>query len=123
MDPPLFWRCIAILEPPPRPLFPITLPLPTDDTEPRRAMRFVMRLATGSGEVAFDRSAAPAAAAERFTCEALRAAIIAALETLGFLSGVCPKSVPEIVSRVPPGQHTGSRRRENMPGILTTVEC
>ena len=121
MEPPLFWRCIAILPPPPRALLPITLPLPIDDTEPRRAMRFVMRLATGSGEVAFERSAAPAAAADRLCCEALRAAIIAALEILAFLSGGCLKSVPEHLSPFTSEEHTGSRRRANMPGILLFV--
>ena len=48
---------------------PTTLPLPTEDVEPRLIMRFVRMFSTGSGEVALARRAAAAAAEEREACE------------------------------------------------------
>lgn len=67
---------------------PMILPPPTEDCEPRRTMRFVCMLPTGSGVVVWDRSAAAAAAEERPVCDCGRprkaelAAVAAADEVL-----------------------------------------
>ena len=51
---------------PGRPVPPTaTLPLPTEDVDSRRTIRFVCRLPTGSGEVVCERRAAAAAALYR----------------------------------------------------------
>ena len=70
------------------------LPLPMDDTEPRRAIRFVWMFAMGSGEVVCDRSAAAAAAEEREVVEAeflkkAEVAAIAAAEEVGGVALAC----------------------------------
>lgn len=79
MEPLLFLRSIL-----PRPIPPlITMPLPTDDCDPRRIMRFVCKFPTGSGDEVWDRSAAAAAAEDSEGLEALlrlrKAAVAAAL--------------------------------------------
>lgn len=72
----------------------MTLPLPVDDVEPRRCMRLVWTLATSSGLVVWDRSAAAAAALERFALDAgfprnaCPAATVAAAEVLRLAGGL-----------------------------------
>jgi hypothetical protein len=67
---------------------PTTLPLPVDDCDPRRTMRFVCTFPTGSGDEVCDRKAAAAAAEERAALDAGRwtkawpAAAVAALIVL-----------------------------------------
>lgn len=50
----------------------MTLPLPTEETDPRLIIRFVWRLPTGSGDVVCERNAAAAAAEEREALEGRR---------------------------------------------------
>lgn len=66
MLPPLSLRCMPPLPGgPPRPTPLIALALPTEEPEPRRIMRFVWILPTGSGDVVCERKAAAAAEEER----------------------------------------------------------
>lgn len=132
MDPPLFCRCSPPLPAPPREPPPITLPLPTDDTDPRRTMRFVTKLPTGSGDAVWERRAAAAAALDRealereFCRKAPAAATVAAFMVA--LSRGCRTSVAVLgACRLAIGVQGGAwkrtgfedpRRRENMLGIV-----
>lgn len=93
IDPLLLFRCRPPLPTPPLVPLPMTLLL-TELCDPRRTMRFVWMLPTGSGEVVCERSAAAAAAEEREVCELLRfkkaelAAVAAAAEVL-LSTGCC----------------------------------
>ena len=137
MDPPLFCRIMPPLPGPPRIPPPITLPLPTDETDPRRTIRFVTRLPTGSGDVVFDRRAAAAAAEEREALDvelcrkACPAAAVAAL--IVALSIGCRMSVSMLATafgfalgaghvslRTGLADEPGGRRRdeENMLGMI-----
>ena len=88
MDPLLLFRCNPPLPTPPLVLLPITLLL-IELCEPRRDMRLVWMLPTGSGEVVCERRAAAAAADDSEAWELLRlrkaelAAVAAAAEVLG----------------------------------------
>lgn len=93
IEPPLFCLNRPPLPTPPRAVLPTTLPLPTDDTDPRRAIRFVTRLPTGSGEEVCDRKAAAAAEEERAVLDgelftkAVPAAAVAAVIVAGLGGG------------------------------------
>lgn len=81
MDPPLLVRCRPPRVTPPR--FPV--PLPLEDADPRRTIRFVCISPTCSGVVVCDRRAAAAAAEEREALEVVLwrkacAAAVAAFE-------------------------------------------
>lgn len=65
IEPELLARCRPGRFAPPRMLPPAMLPAPTDETEPRRSMRLVVMLPTGSGVVLWERRAAAAAAADK----------------------------------------------------------
>lgn len=104
IDPLLLFRSSPPLPTPPLVLLPITLLL-IELCDPRRDMRFVWILPTGSGEVVCDRRAAAAAAEESELCELLRfkkaelAAVAAAAEVL--LSTGCAYLLARFLDRKP----------------------
>lgn len=131
IDPALFCLDSPPLPTPPRAPLPMTLPLPTDDCDPRRAIRFVTRLPTGSGEVVWDRKAAAAAAEEReafdddFGRNEAAAAAVAAFIVAASGGGYMVTSVCDATSYLATDwTHTlcadDPRRRENMLGILSS---
>lgn len=88
IEPELLFLCRPTRPTLPRVPLPITLPPVTELCEPRRTMRLVCILPTGSGVVVCDRKAAAAAAEERPVCDCARfrkaelAAVAAAEEVL-----------------------------------------
>lgn len=92
--------------------------LVVEDTDPRRTIRFVCRLPTGSGVVVMDRKAAAAAAEDREPVDGLFLrkawlAAAAALEVVFRSRGVWELARLALLPR----------RRENMLGITMAVDA
>jgi hypothetical protein len=126
IEPLLFVLCS-----PPRPVLPrVPGPLPFDEADPRRTIRFVCILPTDSGEAVCERKAAAAAAEERegVDPDVWRKAEVAAavafwevLRSMGYTNINTLFPTLYYFDFIRTGLAELPRRRENIPGMKSTA--